>query len=71
MLGRRLSHVVISTQQRVKVGVCQAGRTAGGLLLLLDGQGDGSVLQRRLGGDHSPLAQALDLQLVGDLQKAL
>ena len=41
------------------------------LLLLLDGQGDGRVLQRRLGGNHGPLAQPLDLQLVSNFQKAL
>ena len=70
MLRRRLSHVIVPSQQRVKVGVGQAC-CAGGLLLLLDGQGDGGVLQRRLGGDHGPLAQALDLQLIGNLQKAL
>ena len=49
----------------------QAGRRTGGLLLLLDGQGDGGMLQWRLRGNHSPLAQAFDLQLVCNLQKAL
>ena len=34
-------------------------------------QGDGGMLQWRLRGNHSPLAQAFDLQLVCNLQKAL
>ena len=54
LLRRRLSHVVVSTQQRIKVGVGQAG-CVGGLLLFLDGQGDRGMLQRRLRSNHCSL----------------